>query len=269
MKYTLLELTQAILRSMESDEISTVGESPESLAVVDIIKECYFDIVGALSMAEQEGLYRLDASGDNTKPVLMTIPSSVSSVRWVKYNNGDTQDALEDVRYVTNDEFLFFQDGFDTDDANTSSMVVSINGKSFPFKFFTDRMPSYYTIFDDQYVIFDSYDSDVEDTLTEARSLIYATLVPNFLVQDDFTPDLDPRQFQLLLQEAKATAFVELKQSQNPSAEKKARRNRISAQKNKHDNNPGWANQKHAQFGRNGRNGFPRDWMQRAMRRGR
>jgi hypothetical protein len=52
-------------------------------------------------------------------------------------------------------------------------------------------------------------------------------------VADGFTPDLDARQFTLLLNEAKAQAFIELKQQANPKAEKRARRGWIQAQRTK------------------------------------
>lgn len=271
MRYTLLQLTQRILESMESDEVSTISETPESLSVANIIKECYFDIVGQFQMAEQEGLYKLDASTDNTKPVLMTIPSAVSKIEWIKYDtsiDGSGVPESDDMRYVTNDEFFYMQTGLDTDLSNIDLMTVQINGKDFTFKFYTDRMPSYYTIFDDYFVIFDSFDNTIESTLTESRSVVWGALVPSFQMVDEFIPDLDPRQFQLLLNEAKAQAFVELKQAQNPVAERKARKNQILTQKNKRDNDPRWGNQGHVGFGRNGRNGFPRNWMQRAMRYG-
>jgi len=265
MRYTLLDMTQRILESMESDEVSTIGETPESLSVANIIKECYFDIVGQFSMSEQEGLYKLDASIDDTKPTLMYIPSRVSRIKWIKYDTGERQ---QDIRFVSVEEFLYFQDGMDIDDSNVGVMTVSVNGKNVNLKFFTDRMPSYYTILNDKDVVFDAYDSGQEDTLTESRTTIFAELVPVFELLDDFIPDLDPRQFQLLLQEAKAQAFTELKQASNPNAERKARKNQILTQKNKHDNDPMWSNQRHVGFGRNGRNGYPRNWMQRAMREG-
>ena len=49
----------------------------------------------------------------------------------------------------------------------------------------------------------------------------------------DYVPDLDARQFQLLLQASKAQAFYELKQVENPKAEKKERKNTILAQRTK------------------------------------
>lgn len=268
MRYTLLELTQRILESMESDEVSTVSETSESLAVANTIRECYFDIVGQFSMAEEEGLFRLDASTDNTKPTLMYVPNGISSIKWLKYQKGSTTNPTEELTHVPNEEFLFYSQGMNPSSSNIGQMEVEMSGKNFVFSFYNDRYPSYYTIFRDKYVLFDGYDASEETTLTEARSLVYATLVPEFPLEDDFVPNLDPRQFQLLLQEAKAQSFIDHKQIENPKAEKKARKNQILAQKNKNDNDPKWANQAHAGFGRVGRNGFPRNHMVRAMRHG-
>jgi hypothetical protein len=266
LRYTLLELTQRILESMESDEVSDINETPEATSVANIIKECYFDIVGELNMAEQEGLFKLTSSGDNTKPVLMYMPATVSRVQYLKYNVDAAVGTpnYRDLRYLSNDEFLYYQTGVDPTDAAVDQMTVELNGVDFVFQFRNDRYPTYYTIFDEQSFVFDAFDVTVEDTLTQVRTLGYGSLVPSFTLTNTWTPDLDPRQFQLLLQDAKATAFTELKQIQNPTAEKKARKNRILTQKNKNDNDPRSSNQDHAQFGRKGRN----PPMYRAMRQG-
>ena len=68
MRYTLLDMTKRILESMESDEVSDINETPEAVSVANIIKECYFDIIGQHAPDETEGIYKLDASGDNLKP---------------------------------------------------------------------------------------------------------------------------------------------------------------------------------------------------------
>src|SRR6185312_15457941 len=134
MRYTLLELVQSVLRSMESDEVSDINETMESVAVTDIVKECYFDIVGEMNMEEQEGLLTLDASGDNTKPCLMTTPSTVSRIQWIKYNNGTLLEPdYKDLRYVTNDEFLYYQMGIDPADTQYTTMSVTLKGGTFVF----------------------------------------------------------------------------------------------------------------------------------------
>lgn len=266
MRYTLLELVKRILEAMESDEVSDINETVESVSVANIVKECYFDIVGRLNMDEQEGLFKLDASGDNTKPVLMYIPSTVSRIKWLQYNKEDlTFPNYTDLRFVSNAEYISMQSGLDSTDTTIDQITVSINGQNYVFHYRNNRLPSYYTIFDERLVLFDGYDSTIETTLTQVRTLGFGSLVPEFLFQNDFVPDLDPRQFQLLLQESKATAFTELKQVENPRANAKVRRNEILAQKQKSDNDPSWSNQLHASFGRKGTGFRP---MQRAMRAG-
>jgi hypothetical protein len=64
--------------------------------------------------------------------------------------------------------------------------------------------------------------------------LCYGGMIAEFDLEDSYVPELDPRQFQLLLQASKAQAFTELKQVENPKAEKKERRNIITAQRTKH-----------------------------------
>lgn len=265
MRYSLLDMTQIILASMESDEVSSIHETPESRDVASIIQQCYFDIIGRMSPPETEGLYKLDASTDSTKPVLMLVPDEVSRIIWLQYDHGEDTPNFTELTYCKPGAFLQIQQGLDPSDATVHQMVVEMNGKDFIFSYRDDRFPTYYTVLDEKYVVFDSYKASVENTLTESRSLIYGELIPSFEMDDFFVPDLDPRQFQLLLNEAKSLAFVEKKQAQHPIAERKARRNEISAQKHKYDMDPDWSGQHRARYGRRGRG-----WssMKRAMRRG-
>lgn len=63
-------------------------------------------------------------------------------------------------------------------------------------------------------------------------------------MQDSFIPDLDDEQFTLLLNEAKALAYFELKQSAHPKAEQEIKRGWSSVQKNKSVvNSPGYFNE--------------------------
>lgn len=269
MKYTLLDLVQRILESMESDEVSSINETPESISVANIVKECYFDIVGKLGSPETRGLFKFDASGDGAKPALLLVPNTVSRVEWVRYRDLEDADIRwKDIRFVDNEEFLYYQEGFSPSDGNVVTQTVTFNGKPWTFYLYNDRTPEYYTIFDEQFVVFDAFDGDEEATLTEAHSMGFGELIPAWSFTDSFVPDLDARQFQLLLQDAKSTAHIEHKQAPNPKAEAKARSNHILAQKQKNDNDPYSSVQTHYRYGRKGP-GQRRDVMISAMRRGR
>ncbi len=272
MRYTLLDLVQRVLESMESDEVSSIADTPEAVAVANIVKECYFDLVGKLNQAEARGLFKLDSSGDSDAATVMYVPSTVSKIDWIKYRDYKP-DPLEPtwtqpLRFCPIEEFLFYQDGFDLDDPNVDTTTIEIQGQEWVFKCYTDRAPSYYTVFDDRILVFDALDSAYESTLTQVNTMCFGELLPEWELNDNFIPDLDPRHFQLLLQEAKSTAFVELKQTQNSRAEAKARSNFIRAQKTKNDTDPNSSIQNHYRFGRRG-GGSDRERMRRAMRLGR
>lgn len=234
MKYTLLELTQRILESMDSDEVDSISDSPESLAVANIIKECYFDILGKLDLPEGESIFQLTASGDNTKPTLMTLPTDLLDLDRVFYNDGSLSNpSWYPLQFVSFDGFLELQNMLDTTDTNVGTMDVLHNSQTFVFKYNNDRLPKYYTSFDDNTLLFDSYDASVNTTLVGAKTLAYGAREPTFSMENTYTPELDARQFQLLLQAAKAQAFIELKQVSNSKAETKERRNEILAQRTK------------------------------------
>jgi hypothetical protein len=69
-------------------------------------------------------------------------------------------------------------------------------------------------------------------------------ITPNWIVQDTFVPDIDDWAVPLLLNEAKAQAFFELKQTIHPHAEREIDRQWVALQKTKAVvNKPSWFDQ--------------------------
>lgn len=252
MRYSLLGLVQRILESMDSDEVNSIADTTESLAVANIIKECYYDIVSEIQPKETEGLFHLDASTDNTKPILMYLPNHVSNIEWLKYNVGDTltDTNFRDICYLDIDQFFRFSNGLDLGEDWVDTQEVTIANQDFNIKYRNDQFPSYYTSIDDKVILFDSYDKTVEDTLTSSRTYGYGGLIPDFQMVDNFVPKLDPRQFQLLLNAAKAQASIEVRQVENAKAERKERKHRILAYKEQDNTDPRPAIRKRKGYGR-------------------
>lgn len=236
MRYTLIEMTQRVLEALGSDEVSNIDDTEESRTVANIIKECYFDIIGKLDLPEKEDIFSLTGSGDSEKPCLMTLPDGVLDLNSVYYNNGSLSDPTwYEVEFIAYPKFVEMNNNLDTDEDNVGTMSVSNElGQSYTFKYRNDVLPSYYTSFDDRQILFDSYDASVNTTLVGAKTMCHGALEAEFSLTNTYIPELDPRQFQLLLQASKAQAFVELKQIENPKAERKERKNEILAQRTKH-----------------------------------
>lgn len=227
MKFTLLELTQEILSSMDSDEINSINDSVESQQVAKIIRQTYFDIINRANLPENYSLKNLQASGDGSKPAVMYVPSDVASVKWLKYDSRTTADSdvqYELITFQSMEEFLNNMDMMDQDATNVGSTTLTNGTSSSTFMYWTDRAPKYCTSYDDFTIVFDAYDKTVDNTLQSSKSRAYCKLIIPFSMVDTFTPSLDEPQFQLLLNEAKSLAWAELRQSAHPKAEQNAKR---------------------------------------------
>ena len=238
-RYTLLEIVQLLLSSMDSTAVNGIAETPESLQVATLVKSVFYDLANDLSLPEHEGLIQLDASVDPLKPCVMKIPSSVVRVRSIKYNvQGSTGHPVleyKDIPWMPFDAFLDMQQGNYQDGAsNVVVQSVSNNGDNFSIPCFNDKPPGVWTTIDDQTILFDSYDSTVDSTLQKSKILSLGVSYPDFLLEDGFYPDLDPSEFSLLINKAKVRAFYELTQQENVEASTELRNQKIVAQVRKH-----------------------------------
>lgn len=238
MRLTLLEMTQDILSSMDSDEVNSINDTAEALQVATAIKTTYRDIISRSNLPENFEMFELNASLDPAKPTVMYRPQGALSILWLKYDTqlyGDTESNMTKLQYLEpatfTDQVFTYKDQNQNDvvryylnGPNTSSVeIVGLNNKP----------PSFWTSWDDETIIFDSYDKEVDDTLKKSKSLAYGEWEPTFLMEDTFIPDLDPRHFSLLFNESKAWCFAELKQTTHEKAERQSRKGWITLQHQK------------------------------------
>lgn len=226
-KYTLLDMVQRILSAMDSDEVNSIHDSTEALQVAYVIESAYNSITSRGNLPEHFELFELNASGDPTKPTLMTVPDRIESILWIKYDKqelGETDKNIQKVDYMRPDEFLDRMHNLRSSQGNVVHYEITNNGDTIDIFSLNNVHPQYWTSWDDRTIIFDSYQSAVDTTLVKNKTVCYGEAASGFLIQDDFVPDLDARQFDLLMNEAKSLAFAELKQAEHARAERNARR---------------------------------------------
>lgn len=227
MSETLLSLTQTVLSSMDSDEVNSISDTVEANQVALVIKTVYFDIITRANLPEHYTLRSMVASGTSAKPTLMTLPSDVAEVYWLKYNKAtltDTDDNFQPVELMTPADFLDRMHSLDTTETNVSTFSHTLNSDAMTFVYRDDKAPEVYMCLDDNTLIFDSYDAEVDTTLQTSKTLAYCKKTIPFTMSDTFVPDLDDAQTSLLLNESKALAWAELKQTSHGKAERTASR---------------------------------------------
>src|SRR5688572_23201396 len=124
MKYTLLELTQAVLSSMDSDEINSITDTVESQQVVQVIKTVYDDIISRAGLESNKAPFNLVPTTDPLAPVMMTKPDNIDRINFIKYNTQDVDDTAPvwaDVHYLPFMDFVDFIHQYDLDETNVDS----------------------------------------------------------------------------------------------------------------------------------------------------
>ena len=92
MKYTLLQLVQSILSSMDSDQVNSINDTAEALQVAECVRTSYNNMLGRYDLPEHNEFFQLTASGDNTQPTLMYRPDGVQRLEWIKYFDSNPND---------------------------------------------------------------------------------------------------------------------------------------------------------------------------------
>lgn len=221
-KMTLLEMVQDILSDMDSDEVNSITDSAESLQVAQIVKSSYYAIVDGRDYPWFKELFQLETSGTTSRPTHMKLPETIIDLEWIKYNarkSTDTKDKFVKVTYKAPEDFLNI---LDQRSSNASNVVVINDTTGIKLNVINNHYPTYYTSFDDEYVVFDSYDSDIDSTLQNSKSQCHGKRSVPFVLDDDFVPDMPVQMFSYLLNDAKSAAFLTLKQMPNQKIEQRA-----------------------------------------------
>lgn len=232
MKKTLLEITQNILNDLDSDEVNSINDTVESQQVANIIKACYNELLSNRNWPHLRKLIQLDSLSDITKPNYLKVPNSLKEMISFHYDvrkAGDTRTILADVKYKQPEDFLRYVSSRNSD-IDTVDEIEDFSGSKLMIA--NNVAPSYWTSFDDTYIVTDAYNKAIDDTLKASKTQCLAYLEPTWVHTDEAIPNLPEEAFALLEEEAKSTCFLVLKQMTNQKAEQKAsRQNRWLARK--------------------------------------
>jgi hypothetical protein len=213
MKRSLLELTQSILNDLDGEPVNSIFDTEEATQYASVVRDTYFNIVAARQTPEHDQLIKLTALSDSTRPNFFLYPTNLKEIRLFEYNGHevywkDPIKFLESLPTIGNDGVISVIDP-------TSNITLTCRN---------DKDPKYYTSFDNQYIICDSYDASVDSTLQESKTRCWGTKYPTFTMADNFVADLSETLFPYLLAESKSVCFSVFKSGIDPKIDQAARR---------------------------------------------
>lgn len=223
-KSTLIEIVQDIMNDMSSDEVNSISDTEESVQIAQIVKTTYFEMIDRRDWPHLSKFGVLNSVGDSSRPTHLATPDNMTRLDWFKYNKiraGETRNRFQDMVYKHPDKFILDTNSRNLDDANIVE-VTDFGGAAFQIK--TDSPPTYYTSFDDNYIVLDSYDKAVESTVQSSNTQVRIYTIPVWSVADNFIPDLPMEAFSALIAEAKSVASFKLDQEVDTKAEQQSER---------------------------------------------
>jgi len=237
-KMTVLEMTKKIMSDMDSDEINSINDTPEATQVASTIEDVYWQLVTDQTIPEFMQLRQLETVNLSDFPNSINyfkIPDDVSRVEWLQYNRkqaSDTTDAYGFLTYLDPLEFTELVSHNRTDVSDTVQVTDPDNGMTYNIP--NDTAPNFWTTFDDEYIAVENIDMGIDTVqVLGTKTRCQMVRIPTWTTSDSFTPDIDENFFPLLLAEAKATCFFNLKQMANPKIEGQSRGQRLRLQNHK------------------------------------
>lgn len=192
---TLLEVINAYMDATDGFIVSDIDDTIESQQVANIAERAFHKVTNdVFSTNLTQTLVQLDALADSTKPNYLKLPTDVQHVleSQVMYNKstgdpGATTLNLVQITYKRPQDFLKEVGQRSTNQTNTQ-IVTDFSGYKMVIQ--NKTAPEFYTSFDDEYLVFDSFDSDVDSTLQSSKSGIIVTKQRVFTRSNTYVIDL-------------------------------------------------------------------------------
>ena len=217
---------------MDSDSVNNISDTLEAEQVADVIRETYLDIVDEYDLESEHTLFALTASGTTARPTHMSIPEAYHSVEWIKYDcrssSSSTVRAFNLIHFMEPGDFSDRVMQFNSGDSEVD-VISDPTGVELLIR--NDRNPSYWTTFDGETIIFDSYDNTIDTTLQSSKSQAYGQKAQTLTISDTATIDLPQELYNLLRNQARETCFELFKDGAPEKVRKMAERARVRAKR--------------------------------------
>ena len=218
-KPTLLEIVQSILNDINGDEVNSISDTEESEQVAEHVKHAYRAIVSRTEWPHTRRAVALNPRSDANYPTHMTVKEELKELISVRYNNakdGETRRNYEDVLWCPPDEFLRRINRRDNTATNVD-IVIDDSGIELLIK--NDKGPEWFTSFDDVNLVFDSFDSAVDNSLQQSKLQAQGYIIPAFTVADNFVPDLPADAFAFLIEDSVSRVQYKMREFRDMKAE--------------------------------------------------
>lgn len=223
MNRTLLYTVQRVLEKLDLDVINSINDSQDAILVAREAEDTFYDLVNRNEWPERFDLIEIESVGDTNNPTALRLPDNVLNISSLRYDvtgPDDTDTIIREIEQLDTEDFLDrIYNRSDIDDD-----IVTVDYKGIPLYIFDIQAPTFFTTFDNEFIIFDSWYASQETTVQGSKTIVQASSIPTFEFDDDYIIPLEATTYPLYLSEVAAAASMYLNGAQSPEDER--RRNR-------------------------------------------
>lgn len=211
---TLLEIVNDISVTLDFETVSDIDETPESERIVRLAKMVYQGLMANGDWPHLKTLTRLEALNDPERPTFLKIPNIIAEITSVRYeitDAGDEKRQFKEVEYFEHpSDFL---DKVLHRDTSRDNVEILQNHEGVPIPVFNSQPPTYCTTFDDTYLVFDSYDINIDSTLQSHKSIVEGLRGYHWHNENTFVPEMPGRMFPVYMAKLSLVAGEKLRQT--------------------------------------------------------
>lgn len=223
MSRTLLYTVQRVLEKLNLDPVNSINDTEDALLVSREAESTFYDLMTRGEWEEKVDLIEVTSVSDLNNPTALVLADEVSNIKSLRYDvttADDDNKLFRKIQWLEPEDFLEKSYRLNTSEDN----VVEVNYKDIPLLVKNDVMPHYYTSFDNQTLILDSYDSDTEDTLVGTKSICYGTAIPSWSQSDTFVVPVQDSLYPLYLSMLASACSIYMNSEVNQEDERRQAR---------------------------------------------
>ena len=224
-KLTVLEIVNDLANDLDTELVNSIDDTIESSQIAQIVRTTYFELIANRNWPHLKRTVQLESPLSLDRPTHMKLPEDTKELLSLSYNKITEEDperpAFSTVKYLEPEDFILRTNRRNTD---LDNVIVVTDTGGISLLIIDDKQPDWYTSFDDEHVVFDSYNRQIENTLQNSKTQCTMVIEPVWSQEDTFVPDLPIEAFPLLVAEAKSSAFLIIRQESNAKSEQQSRR---------------------------------------------
>lgn len=224
MSRTLLYTVQRVLEKLNLDVVDSINDTQDAILIAREAEDTFFDLVSRNEWPERYDLLEVESYSDVNLPTALRLPVNVLNIDTLRYDISDpsevaTPKVIQNLIQLTTEEFLQMSYARNTELDN----VVEADYKDIPLWLLNDQSPQYFTTFDNEVLILDSWDSSVESTLQGSKTIASGSHTELWHHTDDYIVPVNNVSYPLYLAELTAACSAYLNGSTSVEDERRRR----------------------------------------------